>query len=98
MSKGIAANDTTLVCVASYTIELKVADPIEALRNIVFDRVLRLMIDKCELSIDLLLELSLLLQTNLSLSLVKIPLILFTYCFFAVCCESVCVARCPVDV
>ena len=79
-------------------IELKVADSVGALRNVVLDHVLCLIIDKRELSVGLLLELSLLLRTNLSLSFIKMPLILFTYCFLDACCESVCINACPVDV
>ena len=101
MDNGIAANETALVWVTSCTIELKVADSVGPLQNVVLDLVLHLVIDKQGLSGGLLLELFLLLlllQTNLSFNLVKIPLILFTYCFMTGCCSSVCVDACPLEV
>ena len=46
VDNGMAANETALVWVASCTIELKVADLVDALRNVVVDLVLHLVIDK----------------------------------------------------
>ena len=67
----------------------------------VLDLVLHLVIDKRGLSGGLLLELFLLLlllQTNLSFSLVKIPLILFTYYFVTGGCGSVSVEAWPLGI
>ena len=74
------------------------ADSVGALWNVVLDLVLHLVIDKQELSGGLLVELFLLLlllQTNLSFNLVKIPLILFTYYLVTGGCGSVCMDACP---
>ena len=101
MDNGIAASETALIWVTSCTIELKLADLVSVLRNVVLDLVLHLVIDKRELSGGLLLELLLLLlllRTNLSFSLVKIPLILFTYYFVTGGCGSVCIDVCPLGV
>ena len=98
---GMAANETALVWVASCIIKLEVADSVGALQNVVLDLVLCLVIVKPELSGGLLLELFLLLlllRTNLSFSLVKIPLILFTYYFVIGGCGSVCIDACPLGV
>ena len=92
VDNGMAAKETALVWVTSCTIELKVADSVGALQNVVLDLVLRLVMDKQGLSGGLLLELFLLLLllwTNLSFSLMKIPLILFTYYFVISGCGSV---------
>ena len=92
----MAASETALVWVASCMIELKVADLVGALRIVVLDLVLHLVIDKRELSGGLLLELFLLLlllQTNLSFNLGKILLILFTYYFVSSGC-GFCLHRC----
>ena len=101
VDNGIAASKTALVWVASCMIELKVADWVGALRNVVLDLVLCLVIDKRELSGGLLVELFLLLlllRTNLSFNLVKIPLILFTDYLVTDGCGSVCIEACPLGV
>ena len=101
VDNGMTANETALVWVTSCTIKLKVADSFGALQKVILDLVLRLVIDKQELSGGLLLELFLLLlllQTNLSFNLVKIPLILFTYYLVTSGCGSVCIDACPLGV
>ena len=46
VDNGMAAKETALVWVASCTIELKVADLVGALQNVVLDLVLHLVMDK----------------------------------------------------
>ena len=80
--------------------ELNVADSVGALQIVVLDLVLCLVIGKCGLSgllLKLFLLLLLLLRVNRSFSLIKIPLILQTYCFLGWHIASVCVAACPLE-
>ena len=61
VANRMAAKETALICIASCTIELNVADSVGAFLNVVLDLVLHLVIDNRVLSGGLLLELSLLL-------------------------------------